>query len=96
MISAENENKEMPLAGRIEKLIVDGQKEVVGRLDKLEAGQKQLEAGQKEIITRLGKLESEMKEIKFTVNAIDTALKLLQSDITELDKKLDVYMKQPA
>ena len=80
------EDKTKTMLSHIEKLIVDGNKEVLKRLDNLEAGQHTLEAGQ----TRI---EKEVERLGKTLNATAQASYDL---LTDVNRKLDEHIRQPA
>ncbi|MBI5699801.1 hypothetical protein HZC35_05855 [Candidatus Saganbacteria bacterium] len=92
---------------RIEKLIVDGQKEILMEVNgvkeglgqvKDELGQVKGELGQ--VKEKLGQVESNLKkeigDIKFQIKTLDTSVRAAHYDIRELDKKIDEHLKQPA
>ncbi|MFA4905874.1 MAG: hypothetical protein WC645_05165 [Candidatus Margulisiibacteriota bacterium] len=87
----------------IEKLIVDGQKEVLERIDRLENGQNDLKNGQNDLkrdlsdVKRdLGAVKNDVNELKFGVKTLNTRMDTVQYDLKELDRKLDDHIKQPA
>ena len=89
---------------KIEKLITNGQKELLSRLDRLEAGQQNLEVGQKNLESGLHNLEAGFKRLDNKIDIVHenlkseiaTTAKVLDYSIKELGEKLDVHMKQPA
>ena len=84
----QEENK---MLDRIEKLIVDGNKEVIDRVDeKLEAVKQEL---RQEILGVEGRLGKDIKDLKFQGKMLDASIKAVQYDVKELDKKFDVHVK---
>jgi septation ring formation regulator EzrA len=86
--------------GKIEKLIVDGNKEVLKRLDKLEEGQRSLEDGQKTLVDGQQRLERKVDRIDNTLNATTHAsyglLTDVQKDVKEVKDTLDKHVRLPA
>lgn len=81
-----SEEKEKSLPERIEALLIDGQKEVFERFDRLDEGQKG-------IVTRIERLEEGQKQLATDVNKLDKKqdlyYKMLDYDIKEVGKKAD-------
>jgi predicted nucleic acid-binding Zn-ribbon protein len=71
---------------RIEKLIVDGQKEVLTRVDQLDEKMDNFKA----------ELKRDINDLKFEVKTLDTSVRAAHYDIKEIDRKLDEHIKQPA
>jgi septation ring formation regulator EzrA len=88
----------------IEKLIVDGQKDVVDRLDRLENGQNDLKNGQNDLKRDMGVVKRDLSDVKkdvhdlrtFDIKTLDTRMNTVQYDIKEIDRKLEEHIKQPA
>ncbi|MFA4844902.1 MAG: hypothetical protein WC632_08165 [Candidatus Margulisiibacteriota bacterium] len=91
----------------IERLIVDGQKEVMQGILQLQSGQDELRTGQDELRGGLNELREGQRSIidwvkkidkKHDVNA-DAHYDLLQAvkkDVGEVKEKLEAHMRQPA
>ena len=71
---------------KIEKLIVDGQKEVLGKINRLEEGQKKLEEGQKRIENKLNQIDKKH----------DNTATALYGLLQDTKKDLDAHIRQPA
>jgi len=92
------------LIERIEKLIVDGQKEVLGRLDRLGGRMDGLDGRMDRLDGRMDGLEGGLRKLDKKVDVVHSSLKneiqiaglALKDDIRELDEKLDAHMKLPA
>ena len=87
------EDKTKTMLSHIEKLIVDGNKEVLKRLDNLEAGQHTLEAGQHTLEAGQTRIEKEVERLGKTLNATAQASYDL---LTDVNRKLDEHIRQPA
>lgn len=88
------------LAGKIEKLIVDGQRDIAQWASVLQDGQKELAEGQKTIIELIKRLDGKVDKIdkKHDINAI-ALYDLLQDtnkNVKRVEDKLDEHMRQPA
>lgn len=85
---------------KIEKLILDGNKEVLGRLDKLEEGQRELGEGQRELREGQQRLDQKVERISKTLDATAQAsyslLTDVQKDVKEVKGKLEEHTRQPA
>jgi len=93
------EDKKIDLAEKIEKLIVDGQKEIMDGMasqfqtmkDEFRQGQESLK---KEILGKLDSVHSSLKtEISVTAVAVKETVK---EEIKLVEDKLDLHMRQPA
>lgn len=74
----------------IEKLIVDGQKEVM-------SGILHLQDGQKEILGRVERLEDGQEKIKEAIKTVHSGLKNeIKVTAGALEFKIDEHLKQPA
>ena len=87
----QEENK---MLDRIEKLIVDGNKEVIERVDKkLEAVKQELQLEIKgvkqELQQEMKGITLDVKDLKFQYNTMDTSIRALHYDVRELDKKVE-------
>ena len=83
---------------KIEKLIVDGQKEVLGKIGQVESSLRQVESSLRQEIqeTKEGlneKIDLVHSSLK---NEIATTAKVLDYDIKEVGRKLDAHVRQPA
>ena len=91
------------LASRIEKLIVDGQKEVLQKIQGLDekVGGLDIKVGGLDIKVgglsqKVDKVEKGLADLTFEVKTLDTSVRAAHYDIKEIDKKLDEHIKQPA
>jgi chromosome segregation ATPase len=90
--------EENVMLDKIEKLIVDGNKEVIERVEKkIDETKQELRQEIKDVKTRLskdvGELKTDVKSLKFQYNTLDTSIRAVQYDVRELDKKLDAHLK---
>lgn len=69
------ENKNLSLAEKIEKLILDNNKQVLSRLDRLEEGQGGLMEGQRELMEGQRELKNGQKRLEAKVDAVHPSLK---------------------
>jgi exonuclease VII small subunit len=99
--------KEKTLVDQIEKLIVDGNKEILRRLDGLENGQMTLEAGQRALEVGQKTLEEGQKRLEFKVDKlsgiIDATAKAsyglltdVRNEVKEVKDTLNKHVRLPA
>jgi len=88
------------LVKKIEKLIVDGNKEVLERIGRLEDGQRELKDGQKDLSYEIKAVDKKVdtidKKIDTNTNALYGLLKDVQKDVKNVCGKLDEHIRQPA
>jgi len=100
------ENKKAEFAERIEKLIVDGQKEVLQGILQLQDGQKEildrvglLEEGQKRLVDSQNQIIEGVRKIdkKHDTNTIAThdLMQDVKKDVAEVKEKLEVHLRIP-
>ena len=93
------EEKQMELTKRIEKLIVDGQREIMG-------GISHLQNGQNDILARVERFEGEQKEMVETMKKIDKKhdinaeaqydlMQDVKKDVGEVKEKLHAHLRVP-
>ena len=80
------EEEEKLMLNKIEKLILDGNKEVLGRLDKLEDGQN-------EVLGRLDKLEDGQNEVLGRLDKLEDGQRTLEKGQQQLDQKAERISK---
>lgn len=96
------EEMNLNLAKQIEKLIVDGNKEVIDRVEKKLEETKQglrqeFKADLKQEFQNLeNKVKKGFNDLTFEVKTLDTSVRAAHYDIKEIDRKLDEHIKQPA
>jgi peptidoglycan hydrolase CwlO-like protein len=99
--------KEKTLINQIEKLIVDGNKEVLRRLDGLEEGQKRLELKVEGLDTKVGNLDRKVDGIDKKVDRVDRTLNAtahasyslltdVQKDVKEVKDALEKHVLLPS
>jgi len=88
---------------RIEKLIVNGQKEVLQKIQGLDEKVNGLDNNVSGLSQKLenmdkktGKVEKGLADLTFEIKTLDTSVRAAHYDIKEIDKKLDEHIKQPA
>ena len=84
------EDKTKTMLTQIEKLIVDGNKEVLKRLDNLEAGQHTLEAGQYTLEAGQHTLEAGQHTLEAGQHTLEAGQQRLEQKLETLSKTLDV------
>lgn len=97
------EDKNLVLAKKIEKLIVDGNKDVLGRFDRLEANFSQrlgtLEEGQKAVIDLIKRLDSKVDKVDRKHDVSAQAQYDLMQDVKkgvgEIKEKLETHLRVP-
>ena len=87
------EDKTKTMLTQIEKLIVDGNKEVLKRLDNLEAGQHTLEAGQYTLEAGQHTLEAGQHTLEAGQHTLEAGQHTLEAGQQRLEQKLETLSK---
>lgn len=91
------EEKPNTTLDKIESLIVDGQKDVLARVDQLDGKVEGLKDDFKQEFQNLrNEVKKNFNDLTFEVKTLDTSVRAAHYDIKEIDKKLDEHIKQPA
>lgn len=93
------EGKENILVGRIEKLIVDGNKEVLEKLGELEVDVGEIKKDMGEVKEKIGQLDKKVDRLGKTVEANAQAsyglLTAVRDDVKEVKEKLEKHIRLP-
>ncbi len=92
-----SENKVKTNLDAIEKLIVDGQKEVIKRIEAVEGRVGLVDGRLVEIDETIGKLDKKIDSVHSSLkNEIKVTGLAIKEDIQRVETKLDSHLKQPA